>query len=99
MATQAKEWVEFTPDFSERLTGKAAVAAAIKYRFSVYNEEIPYYTKGLTQDMLFRYGVRPILEMEGMRLLKDLTTRFDVTEDGRVVTADCIVELPAGVRG
>jgi len=84
--------VEFSEDFSTRLTDTPAIAQRVMYRLVVRQGEIPYFPGGLAVSE-FVYGND--LSSSVRKVLSDFNVDVNVSGD-RVSVGNIIVTVPGG---
>jgi len=87
--------VEFSEDFSKRITGHAAVSQRVLYRLAPRDGEIPYFRGALD---LKEFDQNSNLLMSIRALLSDFNANVSITQDGRVLVGDITVAIPGGMQ-
>jgi len=87
--------IEFSEDFSKRITGNSAVAQRVAYRLTPRVGDIPYFQGGLdAQEFTYADDLLGSLRY----LLADFHTNVSVTSDGRVTVGNVTVAIPGGMN-
>lgn len=82
-------------EFDEYLnptTGQAAVTARCGYRLDIYNTDIPYYPRGISDAWVFGLGAFPIAEIKLLLGDIDPSATFDA-QSGRIAMSQVGISL------
>ena len=87
--------VEYSEDFSKRITGNPAISQRVMWRLTPREGEIPYF-RGALDAREFEQNSSLLMNIRS--LLSDFHANVSLTQDGRVLVGDISVMIPGGQR-